>query len=199
MLSFGVVVFPPSSHKVINFDYRFTGRKEAGINENSSYYILTQCEDGAFEAVPIHNWYNFTADIKYQTLTADEAEEEFGRREKTVNYFSLMVKKRLMDNKEDLEEGDEKNMLDKTIKAASRTGNLVRNKGWGITIHLLFNLIKILIMAFPISTFQFNKLMQICLCFTSCKKSVKRNSTRTAGFTVFSDHHAMLDIKVVVL
>lgn len=141
---------------VINIDYRFTGRKEAGINENSSYYILTQCEDGAFEAVPIHNWYNFTADIKYQTLTADEAEEEFGRREKTVNYFSLMVKKRLMDNKEDLEEGDEKNMLDKTIKAASRTGNLVRNKGWGRTIYLLFNSIKILIMAFPISTFQFN-------------------------------------------
>lgn len=55
---------------------------------------MTQCEDGAFEAVPVNNWYNFTADIKYQTLTADEAEEEFGRREKTVNYFSLMVKKK---------------------------------------------------------------------------------------------------------
>lgn len=103
---------------------RFTGRKEAGINENSSYYILTQCEDGAFEAVPVNNWYNFTADIKYQTLTADEAEEEFGRREKTVNYFSLMVKKRLMDNKEDSEEGDEVK-LDKNAKAASRTSNLI--------------------------------------------------------------------------
>ena len=78
--------------------------------------------------MPVNNWYNFTADIKYQTLTADEAEEEFGRRERTVNYFSLMVKKRLMDNKEDSEEGDEKNLLDKTVKAASRTGNLVRNK-----------------------------------------------------------------------
>ena len=65
----------------------------------------------------------------YQTdrpyWTADEAEEEFGRREKTVNYFSLMVKKRLMDNKEDSEEGDEIKM-DKTAKIASRTGNLVR-------------------------------------------------------------------------
>lgn len=107
---------------------RFTGRKEAGINENSSYFILTQCEDGAFEAVPVNNWYNFTADIKHKTLTADEAEEEFGRRERTVNYFSLMVKKRLMDNKEDSEEGDEKNILEKINKAASRTGNLVRNK-----------------------------------------------------------------------
>ena len=107
-------------------DCRFTGRKEAGINENSSYYILTQCEDGAFEAVPVNNWYNFTADIKYHTLTADEAEEEFSRREKIVNYFSLMVKKRLNDNKEDSEDGDEKNLLDKTAKSASRTGNLVR-------------------------------------------------------------------------
>lgn len=104
---------------------RFTGRKEAGINENSSYYILTQCEDGAFEAVPVNNWFNFTADIKYQTLTADEAEEEFSRREKTVNYFSLMVKKRLTDNKEDSEEGDD-SALDKKAKIASRTANLVR-------------------------------------------------------------------------
>lgn len=147
--------------------------------------------------MPIHNWYNFTADIKYQTLTADEAEEEFGRREKTVNYFSLMVKKRLMDNKEDLEEGDEKNMLDKTIKSASRTGNLVSNKGWGITIHLLFNSTKILIIAFPIPIL--NSIMQICLSLYFMQKSDKRNSTRTAGFTVFSDHHAMLDIKVGVL
>ncbi|CAH3198806.1 unnamed protein product [Porites evermanni] len=103
---------------------RFTGRKEAGINENSSYYILTQCEDGAFEAVPVNNWYSFTADIKYQTLTADEAEEEFNRRERTVNYFSLMVKKRLADNKDDMEEGEHSDM-DKSSKIASRTANLI--------------------------------------------------------------------------
>ena len=103
--------------------------------------------------MPVNNWYNFTADIKHQTLTADEAEEEFSRRERTVNYFSLMVKKRLMDNKEDSEEGDEKNMLDKTVKAASRTGNLVRNKCGGVTIHLRFDLIMILIMASPIPIF----------------------------------------------
>ena len=105
--------------------------------------------------MPVNNWYNFTADIKYQTLTADEAEEEFGRRERTVNYFSLMVKKRLMDNKEESEEGDEKNMLDKTVKAASRTGNLVRNKCAGVTSRLLFYLIMILIMASPIPFFCF--------------------------------------------
>ena len=105
--------------------------------------------------MPVNNWYNFTADIKYQTLTADEAEEEFGRRERTVNYFSLMVKKRLMDNKEESEEGDEKNMLEKTVKAASRTGNLVRNKCAGVTSRLLFYLIMILIMASPIPFFCF--------------------------------------------
>ena len=103
---------------------RYTGRKEAGINENSSYYILTQCEDGAFEAVPVNNWFNFTANIKYQTLTVDEAEEEYNRREKIVNYFSVMVKKRLQNNKED-EEGDESTLETKS-KIASRTPNLVR-------------------------------------------------------------------------
>lgn len=102
---------------------------------------MTQCEDGAFEAVPVNNWYNFTADIKYQTLTADEAEEEFGRREKTVNYFSLMVKKRLMDNKEDSEEGEEIKM-DKTAKIASRTGNLVRYSVVYITCRVNRDLLK---------------------------------------------------------
>ncbi|XP_032221967.2 general transcription factor IIF subunit 1 isoform X2 [Nematostella vectensis] len=74
---------------------RYTGKKEAGINDNSNYYILTQCPDGAFEAVPVDSWYNFTPNIHYHTLNAEEAEEEFNRRDKTVNFFSLMVKKRL--------------------------------------------------------------------------------------------------------
>lgn len=102
---------------------RFTGRREAGINENSSYYILTQCEDGAFEAVPVDTWFNFTADIKYKTLTVDEAEEEYNRREKIVNYFSVMVKKRLQDNKEE-DEGEDKT-LDRKSKIASKTSSLI--------------------------------------------------------------------------
>ena len=123
------LIFPQQSYceslAVKSFKWlpcRFTGRKEAGSNENSSYYILTQCEDGAFEAVPVNNWYSFTADIKYQTLTADEAEEEFNRPERTVNYFSLMIKKRLADNKDDMEEGGH-NGMDKSSKIASRTAN----------------------------------------------------------------------------
>ena len=42
-----------------------------------------------------------------------------------MNYFSLMVKKRLADNKDDIEEGEHSDM-DKRSKIASRTANLVR-------------------------------------------------------------------------
>lgn len=49
------------------------------MTENASYYIFTQCPDGAFEAFPVHGWYNFTPVAKHRTLTAEEAEEEWGR------------------------------------------------------------------------------------------------------------------------
>ena len=84
---------------------------------------MTQCQDGAFEAVPVGNWFNFTADIKYQTLTVDEAEEEYNRREKIVNYFSVMVKKRLQDNKEE-DEGEDKTGDNKS-KLAGKPSSLV--------------------------------------------------------------------------
>ena len=67
--------------------------------------------------MPVINWYSLTADMKDQTLTADEAEEEFNGRERTVNYLSLMVKKRLADNKDDMEEGEHSDM-DKSPKIA---------------------------------------------------------------------------------
>lgn len=58
---------------------RFKGVKKGGVTENASYYIFTQCPDGAFEAFPVHGWYNFTQLSKHRTLTAEEAEEEWGR------------------------------------------------------------------------------------------------------------------------
>lgn len=58
---------------------RFKGVKKGGVTENASYYIFTQCPDGAFEAFPVHGWYNFTQQAKHRTLTAEEAEEEWGR------------------------------------------------------------------------------------------------------------------------
>lgn len=66
---------------------RYTGRKEP-ILEHSAYYILTQCPDGVFEAVPVQAWYNFLPDIDYSTLTSDEVEQEFSKRDRTLSYFT---------------------------------------------------------------------------------------------------------------
>ncbi|XP_072172889.1 general transcription factor IIF subunit 1-like isoform X2 [Diadema setosum] len=86
---------------------KFKGRKEGRVNENSSYFILVQLADGTFEAYPVDSWYNFTTMQTYRTLNAEEAEEEYGRRDKTVNYFSLMVQKKLRDLKDEEEKEEE--------------------------------------------------------------------------------------------
>ncbi|XP_031417486.1 general transcription factor IIF subunit 1 isoform X3 [Clupea harengus] len=77
---------------------RFKGQKKGGVTENASYYIFTQCPDGAFEAFPVHGWYNFVPQAKHRTLTAEEAEEEWGRRNKVVNHFSIMLQRRLRES-----------------------------------------------------------------------------------------------------
>ena len=59
------------------FLLRFRGTREGGVKENASYYIFTQSADGAFEAYPIEDWYNFVPIARFKHLTADEAEEEF--------------------------------------------------------------------------------------------------------------------------
>ncbi|XP_012737056.2 general transcription factor IIF subunit 1 [Fundulus heteroclitus] len=93
---------------------RFKGIKKGGVTENASYYIFTQCPDGAFEAFPVHGWYNFTQQAKHRTLTAEEAEEEWGRRNKVVNHFSIMLQRRLReqggceDDEDETEKGGKK-------------------------------------------------------------------------------------------
>ncbi|XP_015923447.2 general transcription factor IIF subunit 1 isoform X1 [Parasteatoda tepidariorum] len=84
---------------------KYKGIREGGVTENASYYVFTQAADGTFEAYPVAEWYNFTPIQRYKALSAEEAEEEFGRRDKVLNYFSIMVKKRLQ--KESIEEEDE--------------------------------------------------------------------------------------------
>jgi len=94
---------------------RYRGLREGGIAENASYYVFTQANDGAFEAYPISEWYQFTPIQTYKTLNAEEAEEEFGRRDKVFNYFTIMLKKRLK-NDNDADGGgedDEKNKKEK--------------------------------------------------------------------------------------
>ena len=58
--------------------------------ENASYYIFFKAQDGAFEAVPVSEWYNFSLQAKYKALTAEEAEAAYEQRSKILNYSSLM-------------------------------------------------------------------------------------------------------------
>uniref|UniRef100_A0A8B9K0I8 Transcription initiation factor IIF subunit alpha n=1 Tax=Astyanax mexicanus TaxID=7994 RepID=A0A8B9K0I8_ASTMX len=105
---------------------RFKGLKKGGVTENASYYIFTQCADGAFEAFPVHGWYNFTPQAKHRTLTAEEAEEEWGRRNKVVNHFSIMLQRRLREQEhgEEEEEGAGEKGGKKKKKKGGRGGDL---------------------------------------------------------------------------
>ena len=59
--------------------FRFRGIREGGVAENASWYVFMQGKDGAFEAYPVEEWYNFQAVNRYKSLSAEEAEEEFMR------------------------------------------------------------------------------------------------------------------------
>ncbi|KAL1117339.1 hypothetical protein AAG570_004665 [Ranatra chinensis] len=87
---------------------KFKGIREGGVAENAAYYVFTHAADGGIEAFPLCEWYNFQPNQRYKALSAEEAEQEFGRRNKVMNFFSLMMKKRLK-NEEDGEgdDGDE--------------------------------------------------------------------------------------------
>lgn len=74
---------------------KFKGIREGGVGENASFYVFTHAPDGTIEAYPLTEWYNFQPINRYKSLTAEEAEQEFGRRKKVMNYFSLMLRKRL--------------------------------------------------------------------------------------------------------
>ncbi|XP_058863969.1 general transcription factor IIF subunit 1 isoform X1 [Acipenser ruthenus] len=86
---------------------KFKGQKKGGVTDNACYYIFTQCPDGAFEAFPVHTWYNFSTVARHRTLTAEEAEEEWDRRNKVVNHFSIMLQRRLKDQDRDDGEDEE--------------------------------------------------------------------------------------------
>jgi len=85
---------------------KFKGIREGGISENASYYIFTHGANGIIEAFPLKEWYNFQPVQRYKALSAEEAEEEFSRRNKVMNYFSLMCKKRLRNDEEEAEDAD---------------------------------------------------------------------------------------------
>lgn len=88
---------------------KFKGIREGGVSENASYYVFTHAADGAIEAYPLHEWYKFQPIQRYKALSAEEAEQEFSKRNKHLNFFSLMLRKRLKgDDDADLDDGEEK-------------------------------------------------------------------------------------------
>lgn len=85
---------------------KFRGTREGGITEYASYYVFTHAPDGAIEAYPLREWYNFQPAQRYKTLSAEQAEEEFKRRR--LNYFTLMDKTRVRGAEDNSEEPEEK-------------------------------------------------------------------------------------------
>ena len=83
------------------------GVREGGVTENASYYIFTQAADGAFEAFPVEEWYNFQTIQRYKALSIEEAEEEFNARNRTLNLFNVMMRKRRNKNENDEDEDGE--------------------------------------------------------------------------------------------
>lgn len=73
---------------------RFKGTREGGVTENTSYYVFFQAHDGAFEAFPVSEWYNFTAIPRYKPLTSEEAEERYEERDKILNHFAVMASRK---------------------------------------------------------------------------------------------------------
>eukprot|EP00096_Caligus_rogercresseyi_P004684 TRINITY_DN1909_c0_g1_i1.p1 TRINITY_DN1909_c0_g1~~TRINITY_DN1909_c0_g1_i1.p1 ORF type:complete len:534 (+),score=239.91 TRINITY_DN1909_c0_g1_i1:1072-2673(+) len=86
---------------------RYRGIREGGVAENTTYYVFTHAQDGAFEAHPISDWYNFTPILTYKTLNAEEAEEKFAERGKILNHWALMVNKKIRSAQEEEEELDD--------------------------------------------------------------------------------------------
>ncbi|KAF5301162.1 hypothetical protein FQA39_LY10840 [Lamprigera yunnana] len=87
---------------------KFKGIREGGVSENAAYYVFTHAADGAIEAFPLHEWYKFQPIQRYKALSAEEAEQEFSKRNKHLNFFSLMLRKRLKGDEEtELEDGEE--------------------------------------------------------------------------------------------
>ncbi|EDV93809.1 general transcription factor IIF subunit 1 [Drosophila grimshawi] len=95
---------------------KFKGIREGGVGENAAFYVFTHAPDGAIEAYPLTEWYNFQPIQRYKSLSAEEAEQEFGRRKKVLNYFSLMLRKRLRGDEEEEQDPEEVKLL----KAATK-------------------------------------------------------------------------------
>uniref|UniRef100_T1IGZ0 Transcription initiation factor IIF subunit alpha n=1 Tax=Strigamia maritima TaxID=126957 RepID=T1IGZ0_STRMM len=64
---------------------KFRGVKEGGIGDNSDFWIFVRAPDGAFDAYPVAEWYNFRNMPTYKPLTAEEAEAAFAKSAKSYD------------------------------------------------------------------------------------------------------------------
>lgn len=108
-------------------DKKFKGVREGGVSDNVSWYVFLQAKDGAFEAYPVEEWYNFQPINRYKSLNAEEAEKEFERRDKIMNYFSVMVQKKL---RTDEEEGDPEDAGNKKSSTPAKSLLLSEMDDW---------------------------------------------------------------------
>ncbi|XP_076042736.1 transcription factor IIFalpha isoform X2 [Oratosquilla oratoria] len=97
---------------------KFRGIREGG-SENSSWYVFTQAKDGAFEAYPVEEWYNFRPIQRYKALSAEEAEAEFEKRHEIMNHYHLMAQKRRKAGDDDDVDNEEKGKKKASSKSSS--------------------------------------------------------------------------------
>ncbi|GIY44847.1 general transcription factor IIF subunit 1 [Caerostris extrusa] len=67
---------------------------------------------------------------RYKALSAEEAEEEFGRRDKVLNYFSIMVKKRLQNENAEEEEVEGEKPASKNSKKSAKDFKISDMDDW---------------------------------------------------------------------
>lgn len=85
---------------------KYRGVKEGEVSKNTAYYVFTHAPDGAIEAFPLQEWYNFQPILTYKALSAEEAEEEFSKRNKRLNHWHIMTRKRLRPDDESVEDDE---------------------------------------------------------------------------------------------
>ncbi len=86
-------------------------RAKRSVSDNSSYFIfINNAEIGGFEAYPLEDWYTFVPYRTFKTLTIEEAEEEFSKRHKILNKYSIMANRRKaeQDKEDEVEDKSEK-------------------------------------------------------------------------------------------
>lgn len=86
---------------------KFRGIREGGVSEYASFYVFAHSPDGAIEAYPLNEWYNFQPVQRYKALSAEEAEHQFSQRNKVLNFFSLMTRNRLKGDEEGQDDPEE--------------------------------------------------------------------------------------------